>query len=176
MVNRPEVLAVVPARGGSKSIPHKNLRLFAGHPLLAYSIAAGRQATRVTRVIVSTDDESIAEAARAYGAEVPFLRPTTLAQDDTPDLPVFEHLLTELDTREGYRPAIIVQLRPTSPLRPPDLVDHESFDLRRRNGSRRAVVPAPLLGIHADVVTISLRSVLCGMRMRHAAAARNTMK
>jgi len=117
------VLALVPARGGSKSLPRKNVRLFAGHPLLSYSIAAGLQAELVGRVIVSTEDEGIAEIARGYGAEVPFLRPATLAQDDTLDLPVFEHALGWLEENEGYRPDIVVQLRPTSPLRPPGLVD-----------------------------------------------------
>jgi len=76
MVKRHEVLALVPARGGSKSIPRKNIRLLVGHPLLAYSIAAGLQASSVTRVIVSTDDEEIANIARQYGAEVPFIPPS----------------------------------------------------------------------------------------------------
>ena len=86
-----EVLALIPARGGSKGIPRKNIRRFAGHPLLAYSIAAGRQAEAVGRVIVSTDAAEIAAVAREYGAEVPFLRPPELAADDTTDLPVFQH-------------------------------------------------------------------------------------
>lgn len=144
MVTPPKVLAVVPARGGSKSIPRKNLRPFAGHPLLAYSVAAALQASRVTRVIVSTDDEEIAEAGRRYGAEVPFLRPAHLAQDDTPDEPVFEHILRELENREGYRPEIVVHLRPTSPLRPPGLVDG-AVDLLRGQPSAdsvRGVVPS----------------------------------
>jgi N-acylneuraminate cytidylyltransferase len=123
MVEKPEVLAVVPARGGSKSIPHKNIRSLAGHPLLAYSIAAGLQAVSVTRVILSTDDEEIADIARGYKAEVPFLRPSELATDTTPDLPVFLHALDWLEKEEGYRPDIVVQLRPTSPLRPLDCVD-----------------------------------------------------
>ena len=139
-----EVLALIPARGGSKGIPRKNIRLFAGHPLIAYSIAAGLQAETVTRVIVSTDDEEIAAIAREYGAEVPFLRPAHLALDDTPDYPVFLHALRWLEEREGYRPDIIVQLRPTSPIRPRDLVDrgvrllleHPEAD------SVRAVVPS----------------------------------
>ena len=118
-----EVLAIIPARGGSKSIPRKNIRTFAGAPLIAYSIAAGLQAELVTRVIVSTDDEEIATAGRAAGAETPFLRPVELAQDQTTDLPVFEHALAWLAEHEGYRPEIVVQLRPTSPVRPPDLVD-----------------------------------------------------
>jgi N-acylneuraminate cytidylyltransferase len=114
----------VQARGGSKSIPRKNVRLLAGHPLIAYSIAAGLQAHRVTRVIVSTDDPELASVAREYDAEVPFMRPKELAQDETPDLPLFQHALYWLRENESYKPDIVVQLRPTSPLRPPDLVDH----------------------------------------------------
>jgi N-acylneuraminate cytidylyltransferase len=123
MVANMNVLALIPARGGSKSIPRKNIRLFAGHPLLAYSIAAGLQAETVTRVLVSTDDEEIATIANRYGAETPFLRPQELAQDNTTDLPVFVHALDWLLEHEGYRPEIVIQLRPTSPIRPPDLVD-----------------------------------------------------
>ncbi len=138
------VLALIPARGGSKGIPRKNIRPFAGHPLIAYSIAAGLQAETVDRVVVSTDDEEIARIAREYGAEVPFLRPAHLALDDTPDYPVFRHALEWLERHEGYRPDVVVQLRPTSPLRPRDLVDrgvrllleHPEAD------SVRAVVPS----------------------------------
>ncbi len=118
-----EVLALIPARGGSKSIPRKNIKPFLGYPLLAYSIAAGLQAETVTRVIVSTDDEEIAAVAREYGAEVPFLRPAHLAQDATPDLPVFVHALQWLAEHEGFRPEVVVQLRPTTPVRPPGMVD-----------------------------------------------------
>ncbi|HTX92033.1 MAG TPA: acylneuraminate cytidylyltransferase [Anaerolineales bacterium] len=118
-----EVLAIIPARGGSKGIPRKNIRLFAGHPLIAYSIAAGRQAETVTRVIVTTDDEEIAEVARQSGAEVPFMRPAELAGDRTLDLPVFQHALNWLAEHEGYCPEAVVHLRPTTPLRHPDLVD-----------------------------------------------------
>ena len=118
-----EVLAIVQARGGSKSLPRKNIRPLAGHPLVSYSIAAGLAAQTVTRLIVSTDDEEIAEVSGQYGAEVPFLRPAELAQDDTPDLPLFQHALEWLEEHEGYRPHVVVQLRPTSPLRPVGLVD-----------------------------------------------------
>lgn len=112
-----EVLALIPARGGSKSIPRKNIRPLAGHPLIAYSIAAGRAAAYVSRVIVSSDDPEIAEVSRRYGAETPFLRPQEHSQDSTPDLPVFQHALRWLEENEGYRPDIVVQLRPTSPFR-----------------------------------------------------------
>jgi N-acylneuraminate cytidylyltransferase len=144
MVGDHRILALVPARGGSKSIPHKNLKLFAGHPLVAYSIAAGLQSGVVDRLIVSTDDAEIAQAARDYGAEVPFMRPAELAQDDTPDFPVFEHALRWLDQNEGYVPDIVVQLRPTTPVRPPwtvtraveILLEHPAAD------SVRGVVPS----------------------------------
>ena len=122
-MSKPEVLAIIPARGGSKGIPRKNIRPFAGQPLIAYSIAAGLQAKTVRRVIVTTDDEEIAEAARRYGAETPFLRPAELAQDGTLDLPVFQHTLRWLDQHEDYHPQVVVHLRPTTPIRPPDLVD-----------------------------------------------------
>jgi YrbI family 3-deoxy-D-manno-octulosonate 8-phosphate phosphatase len=139
-----EVLALIPARGGSKGIPHKNIRSFAGFPLLAYSIAAGLQSKAVGRVLVSTDDEQIAAIAREFGAETPFTRPADLASDDSTDLPVFEHALEWLHSHDGYRPDVVVQLRPTSPIRPPGLVDaavklllqHKDAD------SVRGVVPA----------------------------------
>jgi len=117
MVTTKGVLAIVPARGGSKGVPRKNLRLVGGHPLIAWSIAAGFAASRVDRVLVTTDDPEIRDTARAYGAETPFLRPAELAQDDTTDLPVFEHALAWLAEHEGYEPSLVVHLRPTSPLR-----------------------------------------------------------
>jgi YrbI family 3-deoxy-D-manno-octulosonate 8-phosphate phosphatase len=139
-----EVLAIVPARGGSKGIPRKNIRDFAGHPLLAYSVAAGLQSETVTRTIVSTEDEEIAAVARHYGAQVPFLRPAELAEDDTTDLPVFQHALAWLQEHERYRPEVVIQLRPTSPIRPPDLVDRAVRTLSAHGDadSVRGVVPA----------------------------------
>ncbi|HEU4744247.1 MAG TPA: acylneuraminate cytidylyltransferase [Anaerolineales bacterium] len=118
-----EILALIPARGGSKGIPRKNIRSFAGYPLIVWSIAAAKQAACVTRIIVSTDDEEIAAVAREYGAETPFLRPAEFAQDQTTDLPVFEHALQWLEANENYQPEIVIQLRPTSPIRPRDCVD-----------------------------------------------------
>ena len=144
MVKKPEVLAIIPARGGSKGIPRKNIKSFAGYPLIAYSIAAGLQSELTTRVIVSTDDEEIAEVARKWGAQTPFLRPAEFAADNTLDLPVFQHALTWLKEHEGYVPDIVLQLRPTSPARPRTLLDdairllmdHPEAD------SVRGVVPA----------------------------------
>lgn len=139
-----EILALIPARGGSKGIPRKNIRNFAGYPLIAWSIAAAKQSALVTRVIVSTDDEEIAAVAREYGAETPFLRPVELAQDKTTDLPVFEHALQWLQENEGYRPEIMVQLRPTSPIRPANMLDHAIRILLNHSDADcvRGVVPA----------------------------------
>jgi len=117
MINHYDILAIIPARGGSKSIPRKNIIDFAGYPLISYSIAAGLASETVDRVIVSTDDAEIAEISQRYGAEVPFTRPDVHSQDNTPDLPVFIHALEWLAEVEGYRPDIVIQLRPTSPFR-----------------------------------------------------------
>lgn len=118
-----KVLALIPARGGSKGIPRKNIKKLAGHPLIAYSIIVGLLAESVDRTLVTTDDPEIADIAREYGADVPFLRPVDLAGDDTRDLPVFQHALSWLKKQEGYQPDLVVQLRPTSPFRPPALID-----------------------------------------------------
>jgi N-acylneuraminate cytidylyltransferase len=127
-----EVLALIPARGGSKSVPRKNIRPLAGRPLIAYSIAAGLASDTVTRLVVSTDDEEIAAISRSFGAQVPFLRPPALSQDDTPDLPVFHHALEWLAENEGYQPEILVQLRPTSPFRRVWHIDQAVYRLLER--------------------------------------------
>jgi len=139
-----EVLALIPARGGSKGIPRKNIKDLGGYPLIAYSIAAGLNSKLVTRTIVTTDDGEIARIAREYGAEVPFLRPEEIARDDTRDLPVFQHVLAWLQEHEGYQPEVVVQLRPTSPFRSPALVD-EAVQILLDNPqatSVRGVVPS----------------------------------
>ncbi|HEY3063348.1 MAG TPA: acylneuraminate cytidylyltransferase family protein [Chloroflexota bacterium] len=128
------VLAVVPARGGSKGIPRKNLQLLGGKPLVAHAIKAGLNAASVTRVVCSTEDEEIAWVARDAGAEVPFLRPVELAQDRSEDWPVFVHALNWLDEHEGWRPELIVNLRPTSPLRTSQHVD-DAIRLLRETGA-----------------------------------------
>src|SRR5574341_56348 len=107
-------LAVIPARGGSKSIPRKNLVDVAGRPLIAWVIAAAREATRLERVIVSTEDEEIADTARRWGAEVPFVRPPELATDTVSLIPVVQHALTAMDGL-GFRAEAVVSLQPTSP-------------------------------------------------------------
>jgi CMP-N-acetylneuraminic acid synthetase len=111
-----QVLGVIPARGGSKGIPHKNLRPIAGRPLLAYTADAVRDSRRLSRTIVSTDDAAIAEAARAFGLEVPFVRPADLASDTALMAPVLQHAVGEMESR-GFAADVVVLLQPTSPLR-----------------------------------------------------------
>lgn len=139
-----EVLAIIPARGGSKGIPRKNIRQLAGYPLIAYSIEIAKQSALVTRIVVSTDDKEIASVAKEYGAEVPFLRPSELAQDDTRDLPVFQHALRWLKENEGYQPDVVVQLRPTAPIRERDSIDRAVrliFDNPSVDSVRAVVIP-----------------------------------
>lgn len=110
-------VGIIPARGGSKGIPRKNIRQLAGKPLIVWTIETALACPNLDRIIVSTDDEEIAQIARDSGAKVPFLRPVELAQDDTPDLPVYQHALSWLAEHEDYRADIVVWLRPTAPLR-----------------------------------------------------------
>lgn len=114
-----KVLGVVTARGGSKGLPGKNLKLLGGKPLIAYTIEAAVASQALDRLILSTEDDAIAEAARALGCEVPFTRPAELAQDETPHLPVIQHAVRWLDDQAGYRPDAVMILQPTSPLRAP---------------------------------------------------------
>jgi CMP-N-acetylneuraminic acid synthetase len=130
MAHRLTALGIIPARGGSKTVPRKNLKLLGGKPLIAWSIEAARAARDLDRFVVSTDDEEIADVARSLGAEVPFLRPAELARDDTPDLPVLQHALAWLADYEGYRPGMVIHLRPTLPFRKPGQID-ESIRLMR---------------------------------------------
>lgn len=117
------VLALIPARGGSKGIPGKNILAIAGRPLVAYSIEQALAARHVSRVIVSTEDDTIAEIALAHGAEVPVRRPAHLAADHSTDLEVFQHMLTALQAAEGYACDLVVHLRPTGPVRRVALID-----------------------------------------------------
>lgn len=110
------VLGLIPARGGSKGIPRKNVRLLAGKPLLQYTTEAARAARRLSRIVVSTDDPEIADVAVRCGADAPFLRPGALAQDETPTLPVVQHALTWLE-QHGDRFDAVCLLQPTSPFR-----------------------------------------------------------
>jgi len=116
-------LAIVPARGGSKGLPGKNIRPLAGLPLLVHSLRCAGLTTGITRTIVSTDSPEIAAVARTHGGDVPFLRPAELARDDTPMMPVLAHALAEIERQEGRRYETVVLLDPTSPGRLPEDID-----------------------------------------------------
>lgn len=117
------IVALIPARGGSKSIPKKNIIDLGGYPLLTYAIDAAKLSSYINRVIVTTDSQEFADIANAYEAETPFLRPTEYAQDASQDIEFVSHALDWLEKNEGYVPDLIVHLRPTTPLRDPAIID-----------------------------------------------------
>ena len=121
---RPCVLAVIPARGGSKGVPRKNIRILGGKPLIAHTILAASGAKLLDRAVVTTDDDEIAEISRHFGAETPFMRPAELAVDETLAEPVIEHALRWLEENENYRPDYVMLLQPTSPLRTSEDIDN----------------------------------------------------
>lgn len=116
MSKKPNIIAIIPARGGSKSLPHKNIRLLNGKPLIYYTIATAKKSKYLQRLLVSTEDNQIAEIAQKYGAEV-IERPAELATDTAPTEPVMEQVVATLEREEDYKPDIIVLLQATSPLR-----------------------------------------------------------
>jgi len=118
-----KIVGCIFARGGSKGLPGKNIRMFCGKPLIAWSIEHTKAIERISRIIVSTDSEDIAQVALDYGAEVPFLRPTELAKDTTPEWMAWRHLLHYLREEEQYIPEIMVSTPATSPLRIPQDID-----------------------------------------------------
>lgn len=123
MSAKPEILAIVPARSGSKGVPGKNIRPLAGKPLLAWIIEAAKRSRHITRLICSTDSEKYAEIARSFGAETPFLRPAEFATDVATDIQVLTHAVTWLAEHEGYRPDLILRLQPTNPTFSTELID-----------------------------------------------------
>lgn len=137
---------LVLARGGSKGLPGKNIRTLGGRPLIAWSVVAGKLAKTVERVICSTDDKEIADAARRAGAEVPFLRPSHLATDSATDFDVFTHCIEWLAEHDNSLPEFFVQLRPTTPFRLEQWIDEalNSLSLSPHASSVRSVAPTPL--------------------------------
>jgi N-acylneuraminate cytidylyltransferase len=119
----PNIYTVIPARGGSKSVPRKNIKPLNGHPLIKYSIDYSNASSLVNRTIVSTDDEEIADIAKGLGADVPFMRPQSLGGDLVQDYPVVMHALITLEEIYEETIDIIILLRPTSPLRPSNLIE-----------------------------------------------------
>lgn len=122
-INKGQVVAIIPARSGSKGVKDKNIRLLNGHPMIAYTIAAAKLAKGIDRVIVSTDSEKYAEIARKYGAETPFLRPAEISGDTSTDIEFMQHAINWLYENEGTVPEYWVHLRPTNPLRQCDIID-----------------------------------------------------
>lgn len=120
MINQERLLAVIPARGGSEGLPGKNIRPLAGLPLIAHSLRCAAATPEISRTIVSTDSEEIASVARAYGGDVPFLRPPSLAASETSMWPVLRHALAEVERVEGKTYDFLLLLDPTSPTRTPD--------------------------------------------------------
>jgi len=118
-----EVLGLIPARGGSKRVPRKNIRNLAGKPLIAYTIEAALASNKIGRVVVSTDDLEIANIAKDCGAEVPFIRPAELASDKISDQSVLLHAIKTLKQQENYNPDIVLNLRPTSPFKTVQIID-----------------------------------------------------
>jgi len=119
MIKGKSVLAIIPARGGSKGIPRKNIRMLAGKPLIAWTIDEAKKSKYIDRLILSSEDEEIIKVAKDWGCEVPFIRPVELAQDDTPGIEPVLHALDTLKEKYDY----VVLLQPTSPLRSVDDID-----------------------------------------------------
>ncbi len=117
------MLAIIPARGGSKGLPNKNIRMLAEKPLIAYTIEAARQSRHVDRVVVSTNDQEIASISRSYQAEIPFLRPEALAGDDARAIDTYTYTIEKLNKGEGRAYEECIVLLPTSPLRTADDID-----------------------------------------------------
>ena len=122
------IIAIIPARSGSKSIKDKNIKLLSGHPLIAYSIIAAKLSKKIERVIVSTDSEEYGDIAKKYGAEVPFIRPDTYSKDNSTDRDFFIHAIDWFKENENTIPEYWVHLRPTTPLRVPEKID-EAIDV-----------------------------------------------
>lgn len=127
-----EIIGLISARGGSKSIPRKNIKILAGKPLIAWTIEAARRCKELNRVIVSTDDEKIAEVARQWGAEVPFIRPSELARDDSSSISAVLHAIHWMEENEGFCPDYVMLLQPTSPFRTAEDI-RQSIELARKH-------------------------------------------
>ena len=139
-----KVLGIVTARGGSKSIPRKNVKDLAGKPLIAWTIESAKKSGVLDRVVLTTDDQEIAAVGRAWGAEVPFMRPRELAEDKTPHLPVMQHAVKWLEENEKYVPDYVMILQPTSPLRQPWHIQESVEIITKTNAdSVVSIMPIP---------------------------------
>lgn len=138
-----KILGIIPARGGSSSIPRKNIAIVAGKPLIYYSIREAQKSKMLDAFIISTDDQEIAEIARSYGADVPFLRPKKFAQKYSPEIEYQQHALNWLEKNRGWKPDIVVVIKPTSPLRPASDIDRTIKLLKSGNYSMTRTVAKP---------------------------------
>jgi len=134
MIDGKSVLAIIPARGGSKGVPRKNIKDLCGKPLIAWTIEEALKSKYIDRTIASTEDGEIAEISRKYGAEVPFLRPKELAKDDTPTVDVIIDLINRLEQYEGYKPDYVCVLQCTSPFRKSKHIDEGLEQLINSDG------------------------------------------
>ncbi len=156
-IKKGSTYAIIGARGGSKTIPKKNIKDVGGFPLIAYSIAAAKLAKDVERVIVSTDSEEIAEVAKKYGAEVPFRRPREFATDTSIDREFIVHALEWLEKHEGSVPQYLLFLRPTSPLRDPKKLSEAIAHIKKfpestslRSAHKIELTPQKMYGLEGD--------------------------
>ncbi|MBN1526108.1 MAG: acylneuraminate cytidylyltransferase family protein [Candidatus Omnitrophica bacterium] len=154
-MKKSDVIALIQARGGSKGVPKKNIRDLGGFPLIAYSVVACKLAKNIERTIISTDSEEIAEIAKLFGAEVPFMRPAEFARDNSTDKEVIEHALGWFEQNENYAPEYWVQIRPTTPLRDPALLSESVSYIKSRPESTSLVSvheieepPGKMFGMH----------------------------
>ncbi len=144
----PKILAVVPARGGSKGVPRKNIRLIAGKPLIAYTLEAALAVRhRLHRLIVSTDDAEVAEIARQYGAEVPFMRPAELSDDRTPMISVLQHAVQAIEAMDDVHLDWVLLLQPTAPLRTPADIE-AALALTARGGCDSVISVVQVFAAH----------------------------
>jgi len=132
------MIALIPARSGSKGVPKKNIKLLAGYPLMAYSIKAAYLTKGIDRIIVSTDSEQYAEIAFKYGAEIPFIRPSELSEDGSTDFDVVDHCLNWLEKKEKQDVDCLAYLRPTTPVRDPDILE-KAIDAFQKNTQSTAL-------------------------------------
>ncbi|MBI4114611.1 MAG: acylneuraminate cytidylyltransferase family protein [Candidatus Niyogibacteria bacterium] len=172
--SHPKVLGIVGARSGSKSIPHKNIRDLAGKPLMAWIIEAAKKSKYVTRLILSTDSAEYAEIGKKYGAEVPFIRPSHLAEDSVPDFDFLHYAAVWMKENENFQADIILRLPPTTPLCTPEhidaciqlLIDDPSAD-SSRTITKVSKHPYKLWRIHGDYIEPFLSEEYTGMKDAH---------
>jgi len=141
-MKKPIVLGIIPARGGSKGIHHKNIKKLCSKPLIEYSIISAKKSKKINRIIVSTDNKKIASISKKAGAEIPFLRPKQISKDDTPVINVIQHTINFLEKFESYKPDIIVLLQPTTPLRSIHDIDN-SIELLLNSKSSSVISVTP---------------------------------